>query len=252
LFCLIFAILLVCLKTGSQVLMRAKQDLYIAAMKCLAGLLFVCLFVSQGLLAQIAAPPFRKEIDAFKKKDSLQMPAPKSILLIGSSSFTKWTDVQDYFPGYPMLNRGFGGSSLPDVIHYVDEIVFPYNPKQVIVYCGENDIAASDTVTAQLVLQRFQQLFYLIRNKLKKVPIAFVSIKPSPSRWKFEPVMVEANTLIRQFLHKQKKTKFINVHDAMLNADGSVMTDIFIADNLHMNVKGYVIWQKIMKPGLKS
>ena len=215
-------------------------------MKYTAGLVLISLFIAYGIVAQTAQPPFRKEIDTFKKKDSLQMPAAKSILLIGSSSFTKWTDVQDYFPGYPMLNRAFGGSTLPDVIRYVDDVVFPYDPKQIIIYCGENDIASSDTITAQIVLQRFRQLFFLIRDKLKKVPLAFVSIKPSPSRWKLEPKFLEANKLIKQFLRKQSRTKFINVHNAMLNADGSVMTDIFIGDNLHMNAKGYKIWQPIM------
>ena len=215
-------------------------------MKKILVLICSCL-IGVLLVAQTVALPFRKEIDAFKKKDSIQMPAPHSILLVGSSSFTKWTDVQDYFPGYPILNRGFGGSSLPDVIRYADEIIFRYDPKQIIIYCGENDIAASDTVTTQIVLQRFQQLFSIIRDKLPKVPVAFISIKPSPSRWKFEPVIVETNRLIKKFLHKQSKTKFVNVHDAMLNTDGSVKPEIFMGDQLHMNEKGYVIWQKIMK-----
>jgi len=174
------------------------------------------------------------------------MPAPHSILFVGSSSFTKWTDVQDYFPGYPILNRGFGGSSLPDVIRYADEIIIPYDPKQIVIYCGENDIAASDTVSAQTVLQRFQQLFFMIRNKLPKVPIAFVSLKPSVSRWKMEAKFVKTNQLIKDFLSKQSRTRFINVHDAMLNADGFVMTDIFLPDNLHMTAKGYKIWQPII------
>ncbi len=178
------------------------------------------------------------------------MPAPHSILFVGSSSFTKWTDVQDYFPGYPILNRGFGGSSLPDVIRYADEIIIPYNPKQIIIYCGENDIAASDTASAKTVLQRFVQLFMLIRKKLPKVELDFISIKPSVSRWKFEPTFAEANKLIRQFISKQPNAAFINIHDAMLNADGSVMTDIFIADNLHMNAKGYKIWQPIIEKQL--
>jgi len=203
----------------------------------------------QQLTAQ-TTPPFRADINAFKTKDSLQAPPKEPILLIGSSSFTKWTDVQDYFPGYPILNRGFGSSALPDLIRYVDEIVFPYDPKQIIIYCGENDIAASDTITAQIVLQRFEQLFFLIRNKLKKVPVDFISIKPSPSRWKMEPVFVESNKLIKQFLSKQPNTKFIDVHTAMLNADGSVKEEIFLADKLHMNPKGYAIWQKILLPEL--
>ena len=212
-------------------------------------LVFVCFaLVSVCAIAQTTTPPFRKEIDAFKKKDSAQMPAPGSILFVGSSSFTKWTDVQDYFPGYPILNRGFGGSSLPDVIRYADEIIIPYNPKQIVIYCGENDLAGTDTtITPQTVLQRFQQLFSLIRTQLPKVPIAFVSLKPSVSRWKLEAKFVETNKLIKQFINKQSKAMFINVHDAMLNTDGSVMTDIFIADNLHMNAKGYKIWQPIIQ-----
>ncbi len=213
--------------------------------------LLLCI-LSSGIIAiaQTTEPPFRKEIDAFKKKDSIRIPPAQSILFVGSSSFTKWTDVQDYFPGYPIINRGFGGSSLPDMIRYVDDVIIPYNPKQIVIYCGENDIAGSDTIRPVTVLQRFQKLFSLIRNKLPKTPIAFVSLKPSVSRWAMEARFVETNKLIKDFLKKQKNTKFINVHDAMLNADGSVMTDIFVADNLHMNAKGYHIWQPIIAPVL--
>jgi len=82
-----------------------------------------------GIHAQQAA--FYSDIQAFKKKDAEQFPAKHSILFVGSSSFTKWTDVQDYFPGYPIINRGFGGSSLPDVIHYAGDIIFPYQPNKL-------------------------------------------------------------------------------------------------------------------------
>lgn len=215
----------------------------IIASLCLA---IVCI----SLQAQTTEPPFRKEIDHFKKRDSLEKPAPNGILFTGSSSFTKWTDVKDYFPGYPIINRAFGGSQLVDMIRYVGEAVIAYRPKQIVIYCGENDVAASDTVTAQMVLARFQTLFSLIRNKLPKVQIAFVSLKPSPSRWKLEPIYVEANKLIKGFIGKQKNATFINIHNAMLKADGSVMTDIFLSDNLHMNAEGYKIWQPIIKPYL--
>lgn len=215
----------------------------IIASLCLAA---VCISLS----AQTNEPPFRKEIDNFKKRDSLEKPDPNSILFTGSSSFTKWTDVNDYFPGYPIVNRAFGGSQLVDMIRYVREAVIAYQPKQIVIYCGENDVAASDTVTAKMVLARFQTLFTLIRNKLPKVRIAFVSLKPSPSRWKLEPIYVEANKLIKDFIGKQKNAAFINIHNAMLKPDGSVMTDIFLGDNLHMNADGYKIWQPIIKPYL--
>lgn len=207
----------------------------------------VCLFSLSGF-AQIGDLPFSNEIMTFKKMDSLHRPLPGSVLLIGSSSFRKWTDVADYFPGHYILNRGFGGSSLTDVIRYADEIVFPYKPKQIFIYCGENDIAGSNAVTADTVLHRFQRLFNMIRNKMPGVPVVFVSIKPSPSRWKLEPIIREANKLIKHFLSGKPHTRYLNIHDAMLENDGSVRKDIFIEDALHMNEKGYAIWQKIMLP----
>src|SRR3954469_4803490 len=73
--------------------------------------------------------PYTKEISAFRQKDSVASPAPGQILLIGSSSFTIWQDVQEYFPAYPILNRAFGGSTLEDQIRWVKEVVYPYKPK---------------------------------------------------------------------------------------------------------------------------
>lgn len=208
--------------------------------------LIVTLFSAQLVFAQ----PFANEIAAFRKQDSIAMPPKKAILLVGSSSFRLWDNWQDYFPGKKMINRGFGGSSLPDVIRYADEVIFKYRPKQIIIYCGENDFAASDTVSVPTVVDRFKTLFAMIRAKYKRVPVAFVSMKPSPSRQKFLTKYVAANAAIKDFLAAQKRTAYIDVYTPMLQPDGNVMTDIFKADNLHMNAKGYAIWKQVMEPYL--
>jgi lysophospholipase L1-like esterase len=195
-------------------------------------------------------PPFYQDIQAFKTKDSIQIPQKHAILFVGSSSFTKWADVQDYFPGYTIINRGFGGSSLPDVIRYANDIIFPYEPKQIVIYCGENDFAASDTVSVNTVVARFKTLFSLIRNRMPKVPVDYVSMKPSPSRQQLMPKFLKANLLIKNYLKEKKKAEFIDVYHKMLNADGTSIKDIFIEDNLHMNAKGYHIWQKVIQPYL--
>ena len=202
---------------------------------------------------QIAAQPntpFYNEIQGFKKQDSIRFPPKNAILFIGSSSFRMWKDVQQAFPGYTIINRGFGGSSLPDVIRYADDILFPYHPKQIIIYCGENDIASSDTVTADVVYRRFRKLFQLIRVKMPGVPVAFVSMKPSPSRERFLQIMQEGNNKIKSYLQQQKNAVYIDVYNKMLQENGSPMTDIFLNDNLHMNAKGYAIWTKIIGPYL--
>ena len=218
-------------------------------MKLLKSFLFLGLLI---IAADCTAQPFAEDIQAFKKQDALKPPPANAILFVGSSSFTKWTDVSSYFPGYTIINRGFGGSTLPDVIRYTNDIIIPYHPKQVVIYCGDNDLASSDNITADSVFERFKILFEAIRAGLPGENIVYISIKPSPSRARLRQKMEQANLLIKTYLSINTHTAFVDVFHKMLNPDGSIMTDIFIEDNLHMNAKGYAIWQKAIEPYLSK
>jgi hypothetical protein len=160
-------------------------------------------------IQSVFAQPFIEEIRAYAKQDSISFPGTGHILFIGSSSLTLWKDVQEYFPGKKIVNRGFGGSSLPDLIRYADKVIFPYKPRKVVIYCGENDIASSDTLSPYTVAARFATLFFLIRSRLPNVPVVFVSLKPSPSRAQMMPRMAQTNLLIREFMKSQKHTSFV-------------------------------------------
>ncbi|MEY4113971.1 MAG: hypothetical protein RLZ76_664 [Bacteroidota bacterium] len=195
--------------------------------------------------------PFQSEIDAFKKQDSVQSLPKHPILFVGSSSFTKWKTINNDFPGYPILNRGFGGSSLTDLIHFANETIFKYKPKQVYIYCGENDLAMDASVTPGMLLERYKKLHGMIREKLgKKLPVFFISIKPSIARWKLEKTFIAANEMIKSFLQSDKYANYLDVHQPMLDDKHEVLKDIFVQDNLHMNDKGYAIWIKVIEPTL--
>lgn len=212
----------------------------------LALLLLVCFFS----YSQTSCPPFWTDIQNFKKQDSVQPPPQHAILFVGSSSFTKWTDVADYFPGYSIINRGFGGSVLTDVIRYAYDVILPYHPKQVVIYCGENDLAASGSIKAEDVVLRFKTLFGMIRQNLPAATISFISLKPSPSRQHLFSEMKKANAQIKTYMQSQKNASFINVFDAMLTNRGDPKGELFVNDRLHMNASGYAIWQKIITPYL--
>jgi lysophospholipase L1-like esterase len=189
--------------------------------------------------------PFKQELLQFQKSDSIVMPPKGQIVFAGSSSFTKWKDVAMYFPGYPIINRGFGGATLIDLIYYVDEAIIKYQPSQVFIYCGENDMADVDTVSPATVLLRFKTLHTILLKKLPRATkIIFVSLKPSVARWHLETKFIEANKLIEGYIATQKNMQYLDVHTAMLDEKKEVLKDIFIADKLHMNPKGYLIWQK--------
>jgi len=214
------------------------------------SLLLLFVFVSFVSIAQ--ERQFWNEIRGFKKEDSIRFPAKKAILFVGSSSFRMWKTLAQDFPDHKVINRGFGGSGLPNVIEYVNDIIFPYKPKQVIVYCGENDFFREQNITPEIVAARFEQLFKMIRTKMPRVHIAFVAIKPSPRRQAIMPQMVQTNTLVKNFLEKQKRAAFINIYDEMLDAQGNPRKELFTEDDLHMNASGYAIWKRIVLPYLKK
>jgi lysophospholipase L1-like esterase len=215
-------------------------------MKIRTAIAFYFLLISYGLSGQ----PFINEIRQFEKVDAEHAPPSNPILFIGSSSFTYWKDVQDYFPGHTILNRAFGGSSLTHLILYANEVIFRYRPKQIVIYCGENDLASSEQVTADTVLQRFTTLFAMIRTKLPHTPILYLSMKPSPSRRKYLPAMQEGNQKIKTFLAQQPQCSFLDIYTPMLAAEGNIRGEIFTADSLHMNKKGYALWQPLLEPFL--
>lgn len=192
--------------------------------------------------------PFYKDIQAFKAADQRNKPPQNAIVFVGSSSFAMWTDVQSYFPGYNIINRGFGGSVLTDAIEYEDDIIAPYHPKQVVIYSGENDIAAN--ATADEVMQRFDTLFHMIRRDLPGANIVYISIKPSPSREKFMPVMFSANSMISKFIASQQNATFVDVYSKMLDASGKPRPELFREDMLHMKPVGYEIWKEALTPVL--
>ena len=210
-------------------------------------LVFVTLVALNG---SVFSQPFINEIKAFRRADSITAPAKDAILLIGSSSFTNWKNVATYFPNHTIINRGFGGSSLPHMTLYAEDIIFKYNPKQIIIYCGENDLTGGPSITADTVFERVKKLHQLIRSRYKKVTISYISMKPSPSREKYLETMQKANSLIKTFMEQQKKSNYIDVYNSMLDVNGNILTHIFLSDKLHMNAEGYKIWQGIIAPYL--
>lgn len=206
------------------------------------------LFVNYRLSAQNT--PYYNDIQHFKHLDSVQFPEKNEILFVGSSSFTKWTDVQDYFPNYKIINRGFGGSTLPDVIRYAGDIIYPYHPKQVVIYCGDNDFAVADTVTAAMVAFRAKTLFGMIRTILPNAKINYVAIKYSPSRKKMWNKISEANKEIAKYFNSQTNAGFIDITKPMKKGKLQVDESLFLSDMLHMKPTGYKIWQKAIEPYL--
>ena len=217
--------------------------------KSLARLALACgMLPIAAVSADHDSSRWEKYIARFEAADKKQMPQPDGVLFIGSSSIRMWKTLEQDFAGLPVINRGFGGSQIADSNHFAGRIVYPYKPRQIVLYAGDNDVAAGKS--PETVLADFQQFVKTARAKLPKARIAFIAIKPSLSRWKLSDKMARANSLVRDACGKDKRLDYIDIWEPMLGDDDRPRPDLFLGDGLHLNAKGYALWTSIVKPHL--
>lgn len=192
---------------------------------------------------------FENTIIEYEQQDLQEFPLPDGIVFTGSSSIRMWRTIQVDLAPLPVVSRGFGGSIIPEVLHYADRVIYPYHPQMVVIYAGENDIAKGFTPAE--VLANFKELAIDIHQNLPDAEVYFISIKPSVLRWEMWPTMQEANQMIKEYITQNDYLHYFDAAATMLDNQGVVKDDIFIKDNLHMNAKGYEGWTGLMKPVLQ-
>jgi len=194
---------------------------------------------------------YENEIILYEKEDSLKGIIEGKVLFLGSSSFRKWYSLEkDMFP-IPVINRGFGGSTLPEAVYYFNRIVLPYKPCSIVLYEGDNDVTAN-FLTHEVVLSAFKLFTRMTEKYIPDTHIYFVSIKPSPSREKYLDKMLITNVIIEEYCNSKRNLHYIDITNEMFDNMGEIRRDIFLRDELHMNAKGYDIWKKIIKNALLS
>lgn len=193
--------------------------------------------------------PFQKEVKSLTERIDQAGWNPNSFVFTGSSSVRLWRNLQEEFPTIPIINSGFGGSQASDLLIHLDELVIRYSPKKVFIYEGDNDISAGKE--AAQIMRDIDSLVIGILQKLPETNIVLISAKPSPSRWELKTSYTVLNDLMRQYATTHKQVDFMNVWDVMLDNTGRPISEIFIGDSLHMNEKGYAIWNKSVIPFMK-
>lgn len=198
----------------------------------------------------LAQNPFEKEILAYEKQDSTAMPAKGQWLFIGSSSFRLWKHFDRDMQGYPAFNRGFGGSTLADALYYFDRMVAKYQPSWVFMYEGDNDLAKGKTPEA--IVEEFKEFAARLKKVNAKAHLVFVAARPSLARTNNLEKQRRLNALILDLTKGQKRWHYMDMHTPFFLPDGSLMNDIFVADRLHLNDKGYEIFNRVVQEFIKK
>ena len=191
-------------------------------------------------------------INKFEAQDQLHPPVKNAIVFVGSSSFTFWSTLEQDMAPLPVINRGFGGARLPDVLHNTERIVLPYHPRAVVLFAGTNDISGSKPASARQIYDGYLDFVQRVRTTLPETIIYFVAITPTPARWKYWPIAAEANRLIQKHTQNDPNLRFIDLTDQLLGANGKPDRSLYRADRLHPNSKGYTKWAAVIKPQLEA
>ncbi|MDX1382973.1 MAG: GDSL-type esterase/lipase family protein [Thermoanaerobaculia bacterium] len=196
-------------------------------------------------LPALAADRWQEAMDRFAAMDRESPPAPGGVLFLGSSSIRLW-DLDSWFPGRHLTNRGFGGSQIADSIRHFDTLVVPHAPSRIFFYAGDNDVAAGKS--ADEVAADFGTFARLVWESLPQTEIYFIAIKPSLARWGMWAEMKAANAAIARAAAGETRLHFVDVASPGLGRDGKPRQEIFVDDGLHLNEAGYRMWTEIVTP----
>ncbi len=192
------------------------------------------------------------DIAAFEAEDAAEAPPEDALLFVGSSSIRLWDSLKEDMAPMPVIQRGFGGSKLGDCIHYADRLVTPYNPRALVVFCGTNDIAGDHPKSAETVFGLYKDFVAKVHEDLPGLPIYFIAISPTRSRWDHRDIVAEANRLVAEYSDQHEELHFINTASALLDENGESREELFREDKLHLNPDGYAVWTSIIRPEMEK
>ena len=171
--------------------------------------------------------------------------------MTGSSSIARWNDqAAAALAPLTVIPRGFGGSVMNDVLHYLDRVALNYNPRAILIYEGDNDTGSRNPIPKDMILDHLEQIIARVHETLPATRVYVLSVKPSILRWGVWPVAQEVSAGYKAIADADPLVYYVDVATPFLNSDGTVMSDIFVADNLHFNDLGNLIWGATIRAAL--
>lgn len=223
-------------------------------MRFFYALTFLFLFAQCSPLKQYPKSSYAwasPEIEHFKALNKIDMPE-NALLFLGSSSIRLWeTLAQDMAP-YPVIQRGYGGAHLRDAIFYTEALLGDYQPAMIIGFIA-NDIKGDPADESPAKVKRLFKFFLKqIRSRHPATPFLWVEITPTKSRWAQWEDIQKVNQKIKAYCDKTPNLYFVETAEAFLTQEGLPRTDLFVADQLHLNPQGYALWSSIIRKEIES
>ncbi len=222
--------------------------------------LLCALAVSQcppGLRASACAdelPPgiakWEDDVAALEERDRRETDPDDAILFLGSSSIRLWDTIARDMAPYPVIQRGYGGAKLIDLIHYADRLLARHQPRAIVIFVANDIVKPDSDVTPDEAARRFAELLGIVRKRFPTTPVFWVEVTLTPLRADAWNLVRAATTEIRRVIDGDPNCHFIGTADEYRTANLQPRPELFNDDRLHQNEAGYAIWSRIIKARL--
>ena len=219
---------------------------------CLIAVFFIFNLIPP-VVARAQTQEFRFENDIvdYEKKSRETPPPDNCTMFVGSSTWRLWGDqLEKDFAEFNAVNRGFGGSMIPDQLHVMHRIIFPYKPAKIVFFCGGNDIAGG--TSAEKTFENFKTFLSRLWTELPHTEVYFVSFTSAPVREKFHDDMMAFNGAVEKLAIETTGLYYIDTFSTLADENGRAKEEYFLKDRLHLNAEGQARWVPAIKKNLRE
>lgn len=193
---------------------------------------------------------YENDVKELEQRLRAAPPPQHAVVFYGSSTIRMWTSLAQDFPELPVVNAGFGGSTLQACVHFFDRLITPLHPGALVLYAGDNDLG--DGSAPEQFAESFSSLIQRLELHCGNIPLRFISIKPSLARWHLAGTICKANALARERVGQYPQGGYIDVYHPMLGPDGRPRPELFLGDGLHLSGAGYRLWRDVLREALRE
>ena len=228
---------------------RLRSDQRLTTISLLAALLSGVAVPRMGCGAEESRGRWEERIAAFRRQDERAPPPKRGLLFVGSSSIRRW-DLARHFPARAAIRRGVDGAHVAQFVRNAEELVLRHEPRTVVLYAGENDLA--DGKTPRQVATDFRSFARAVHESLPKAKIIFISVKASRRAWILAGLARRTNGLVEEICRRDDRLIYVDVFTPMLGEDGHPREELFRQDGLHLSEEGYRLWTSLLQPHITA
>jgi len=184
--------------------------------------------------------------------------AMKSQIVFLGDSLTEFYQIEEFFHGYPVYNRGIASDTTDGVLERLDSNVIEIQPKKVFIQIGTNDYRARKN--NDYIFKNIKNIVTKLKENLPEVKVYIISLYPVNHKAKIysrfftsprkNKNIIELNQMLKNYC-SDNNIPFINVYDELIDKDGNLDKQ-YTVEGLHISYEGYEVITKILKPYLEE